>query len=437
MVSLIDPEEFRNDDRGYLDWVAAHPRGFVINIQRSLNSGDARLHRAACHTVTGTPPRGRTWTGPYVKVCSLDLGTLDNWATARTGAPIRRCGTCQPPAPRSREAGSPPTDREVRPRRPPQAIRGSQNPITAPASDRQHMWEIRGPSNAKPVLEAWIDDYVRFQHRPSHQEQLRTAIRERLIALDARRDQVLHATFLGPKHPAADVENLALYNIDDTGRAFARAARYGLRFELAPKVPRSPTGKAYAYGYRYELAPRRAPFRHWTESRELVSWDWVDLGGFSGAKKLEQVWLALARTATNVASPGRTSGAPFAVRLTIRPPRSTSPALGYLVKGVADGVVSAFQAHRDTSHLVELATRLSLVIPASADDIQALLTNEDKAVLGAVPRLLHIRRGGVQWAPADEMCLAGELLAATGTTASWALKGSIVELHPGHLTPAG
>jgi hypothetical protein len=431
---MMDPrikvEEFRDDDRAYLDWVARNPRGFVINIQRSLNSSDAKLHRAACHTVTGTPPRGRTWTGPYIKVCSLDLGSVDDWATGRTRAPIKRCRTCHPPAHAPEKPDAPPAIPAVNPPPPPQASRPSQTPIATPACARHHQWEIRGPSSANPMLEAWIDDYIRFERRPPHQEQLRSAIRERLRVLDARRDQVLHATFLGPKHPAADVENIALYYIDDTGRSFARAARSGLRFELAPCVPRSPTGKEYTYGYRYELTARRAPFRHWAETRELASWDWVDLGRFSGEKKLEQVWLALARTTTTVASPGRTSGAPFAVRLTIRTPRSTTPALGALVKGVVD-------ARCAWNNLVELATRLARVIPASPEEIQALLANEDNAVLGAVPRLLHIRGAGVQWAPADDMCLAGELLAAKGTTDSWTLKGSIVELQPASSPPAG
>jgi hypothetical protein len=279
------------------------------------------------------------------------------------------------------------------------------------------------------VVEAWIHDYIRFERRPPEQEQLRTAIRERLRGLAARRDQVLHATFLGAKHPGADVENLALYYIDDTGRSFASAARFGLRFELAPSVPRSPTGTEYAFGYRYELAPRRASFPHWVEGRELVSWDWIDLGGFSGEKKLEQVWLAIARTATAIASPAKRKNAPFATRLLIRPPRATVPVLGYLVKGLVDGVVCAFQAHSDCSNVTELATRVSRVIPASPDEIEALLTSEQAAVLGAVPRLLHLRGRGVQWAPGDDMCMAGEILTLQATTASWALKGRIVELH--------
>ena len=152
---MTDPpiklEEFRNDDRAYLDWVARNPRGFVINIQRSLNSSDARLHRAACHTVTGTPPRGRTWTGPYIKVCSLDLGSLDDWATRRTRAPIKRCGTCHPPAHAPEKPDAPPAIPAVNPQRPPQAIRPSQTPIATPASARHHRWEIRGPSSANPT----------------------------------------------------------------------------------------------------------------------------------------------------------------------------------------------------------------------------------------------------------------------------------------------
>jgi hypothetical protein len=113
--------------------------------------------------------------------------TLDDWATRQTGAPIKRCGTCQPPAPRSGVDGSPLTVRAVKLHRPPQARRGSQNPITTPGAACHHWWEIRGPSSTNPVLVAWIDDYVRFERRPPHQEQLRVAIRERLRALDARR----------------------------------------------------------------------------------------------------------------------------------------------------------------------------------------------------------------------------------------------------------
>jgi hypothetical protein len=91
-------EQFRDDDTGYLNWMAAHGHGYVINIQRSLNPADARMHQASCYTINGQPPRGRTWTGPYVKICSTSLGQLSGWALERIGSPIRPCGVWEPPS---------------------------------------------------------------------------------------------------------------------------------------------------------------------------------------------------------------------------------------------------------------------------------------------------------------------------------------------------
>lgn len=87
---------FIDDDDGYQAWLAEQPGGFVINIQRSLNTSDARLHRATCRTITGQPARGKAWTGPYIKVCANELSQLDLWAAQLTGSPITRCGTCTP-----------------------------------------------------------------------------------------------------------------------------------------------------------------------------------------------------------------------------------------------------------------------------------------------------------------------------------------------------
>ena len=87
-------ELFRDDDQGYAAWLTANARGYVLNIQRSLNSSDARMHSASCWTITGTPPRGNTWTGSYVKACSVSLPELDSWARAHANSAITRCGIC-------------------------------------------------------------------------------------------------------------------------------------------------------------------------------------------------------------------------------------------------------------------------------------------------------------------------------------------------------
>jgi hypothetical protein len=94
----MDVEQFRDDDRGYLTWTTAHPAGYVINVQKSLNPSDARLHQADCYTINGQPARGNSWTGPYIKVCSTSFRQLQDWARGHLTAEVVRCGTCRPRA---------------------------------------------------------------------------------------------------------------------------------------------------------------------------------------------------------------------------------------------------------------------------------------------------------------------------------------------------
>jgi hypothetical protein len=48
-------DEFRN--RNDLDY-SRYSRGYVINIERTYNPRDARLHAAYCETMTGTSHEG-------------------------------------------------------------------------------------------------------------------------------------------------------------------------------------------------------------------------------------------------------------------------------------------------------------------------------------------------------------------------------------------
>lgn len=89
-------ELFRDDDRGYASWLAANAHGCVLNIERSMNASDARVHEADCRTISSTPPRSRTWTRPYVKSCSTSLTELDALVLSHAGSAIIRCGIASP-----------------------------------------------------------------------------------------------------------------------------------------------------------------------------------------------------------------------------------------------------------------------------------------------------------------------------------------------------
>lgn len=274
------------------------------------------------------------------------------------------------------------------------------------------------------VVEAWADAYIRFEGRPAWQEQLRNEIRSACGQLEPSAEQVLHATFFGDKRPGADIENLALYNIS----SFRGAGRNGIRFEHGDAVPPAPDGAEYAFCYRYALAPRSGGFTQWQQRRTLASFDWTDLGAFADNKRQAQVWLALARGNATVAEPACAPGMPFAVSLQVRPPLGRQPAWGDLLKGIFDGAISAFQAHTDATVLPEVVARLATMLPADPVEIEELLVDRRGAVLGVVPQLVSLRDAGVQWNPADDRCVAGELLAAEPVGPRWAIRGELVEL---------
>lgn len=85
---------FVDDDDGYRDWLHRNPRGYVINIQRSMNPSDARLHDAECRDLIAQLGRDVQLAGSYVKVCGEDRAELDQWSADNVGDHIQLCGHC-------------------------------------------------------------------------------------------------------------------------------------------------------------------------------------------------------------------------------------------------------------------------------------------------------------------------------------------------------
>jgi hypothetical protein len=409
--------EFRDDDRGYAAWLLEHAQGFVLNIRRSYKPSDARVHRAGCRTIRRANPRGGPWTETYVKVCAVELDDLDRWSMEHAGGPLPRCGVCLPMrAPRQATARRAGHGRFVR------------VPVDSADRDRYELGDSSGDGRS---VEAWADDYVRFERRPEWQERLRRELRERLRRLQASPGEVLQATFYGHKPARGDVENLLIYNIDPSGRgSLAAGARYGIRFELAERPPPAGSGREYPVGYRYALVPRTAGLGSWRDHRRLAWWEWTELGAFAGEKHLEQVWLALSRGERLVAALPVRPDTPFAVRVVVRPPTGVAAPLATLIKGIFDGVICAFQAHGDAMNVTEVAGRIAARGTASSTEVEDLLLDARHAVLGIAPQLVRPYRDGVKWDPVDDLCVAGELLTVEPTGAEWALRGEIVELAP-------
>jgi len=94
---------FIDDDSEYLDWIAAHPDGYVVNSRRKFDSGYLVLHRAKCPTVHShrgmmESPGGFTERS-YLKFCSESMIELGEFLQGLTGLKdpyLKDCSRCGP-----------------------------------------------------------------------------------------------------------------------------------------------------------------------------------------------------------------------------------------------------------------------------------------------------------------------------------------------------
>jgi hypothetical protein len=84
---------FAHDDAGYLDWLAKHPEGFVINTYMKPSPGYLRLHHTSCPTISRLQPGATTFTdGQYSKICGGRAELKEH--ARRLGGAAQSCPLC-------------------------------------------------------------------------------------------------------------------------------------------------------------------------------------------------------------------------------------------------------------------------------------------------------------------------------------------------------
>lgn len=88
---------FVDNDTGYVDWLARHPRGLVVNADRHPKPGYLVLHKATCPRISRTSRPYGAWTHrSYIKACSEQIADLEKWARDEAGGTLQPCGHCHP-----------------------------------------------------------------------------------------------------------------------------------------------------------------------------------------------------------------------------------------------------------------------------------------------------------------------------------------------------
>jgi hypothetical protein len=256
--------------------------------------------------------------------------------------------------------------------------------------------------------------------------------------LSAGPADALHAIYTSPVGGHFDVENVLLYNVGPS--AFARVASLELMVErsIGP-VPDPPQGLMEArHHYCYEVVPSEATWRHWSAIRPLASFGPLELGPLADVVRPSRVWYAMRRAGAALTP---TAGPPsrFGLELVLEAPDDVPVNLAVIAKPLLDGIVAAFHAHDDTAALDEVGGRIAAQLDVSVDEVRALLGEDQMAILGT-RRLVWPWRDGVQWNPADHLCVAfrirrvKRLAHGGGDSVSIRLRGSLVDIDPRGVT---
>lgn len=236
---------------------------------------------------------------------------------------------------------------------------------------------------------------------------LRRDIRDAVRILNCGDDLVLDGTFISLDTDTFDVENILFYNVG-VG-CFKDSARHGIRFQRAwsnpPTYPNK--GGQLTHYQRYTLTRRDGSFSEWLKGEILARWDRISLETGS-LPELGSIWSSMRSSKKIINTADKIADHEFGLTVVIHPPH---PGIRFnltsTIKRVFDGVLSSFHQHSGPAQKVAtiLAGRMSI----QPDRILEQLADESENLLGT-RRLVWPRADGVQWNPADDRCVAGELL---------------------------
>ncbi len=266
------------------------------------------------------------------------------------------------------------------------------------------------------MVEAWSLARLPYGRKAGWTAGFRHCLQQSLRCLRFEAGQILHAQYESDDESLCDVENVLIYNVGEG--AFKDLARSGLRFERAFAEPSQPA----RHSYRYNCAERDGGFAFWRTSHVIARWTAIDCG--SGGLSVAGIWHAMRNGVIETQSDAPASGR-FGLRVVLHGGGVQRRNAAGLVKKVFDGIICAFHSH-DGDRLDEVSERVGRGLGQCATAIAAQLTHPRLALLG--PRkLIWPYRKHVQWSPADDRCVAGELLLDPGP-GTWKLSGEIATL---------
>jgi hypothetical protein len=283
---------------------------------------------------------------------------------------------------------------------------------------------ILGPAVGRDCVELWSMSRLPFQPIGELRE-MRGQLANSVRTLRCTSDQLVHGIYASPLEDLCDAENILFYNVG-LG-PFEQSCLKGLRFERIFAEPPPNPAPLLSRPLHYQCycpSDVKEGFRYWQRARILARWS-LEVASLDALKSAARVWWLMRSQSNRLQIAADTQGW-FGLSVSIRVDEGCRVNAPALMKPVFDGVLSAFHSHsgQRTELVAEVLAR-RLNVPAR--ELTRHLLSPSVAVLG-VRQLLWPWRDSVQWNPADERCVAGELLVERSDDPRIALLGELFEV---------
>jgi len=259
-------------------------------------------------------------------------------------------------------------------------------------------------------------------------KQLRRDICTAVRGIHCGPSQLLHAAYLSLIKERCDTENILFYNVG-TG-CFSRLNNAGIRFERVfsqpPTIPR-PTERPMLHYHHYKPVAKENGFEHWMPTKTLVRWNArMPTRFITTLSSPTHIWYWIKCGSTELITRPHQTLKQFGLSMTICAPSGSVSNLVALLKPLLDGAVATFHQHDGTMQ-AEVANRLARVLAVRTKEVVSHLNDNTNAILGR-RRLLWPWGNSIQWNPADDCCVAGELILTSSLKDFLDLSGKLFEV---------
>jgi len=285
---------------------------------------------------------------------------------------------------------------------------------------------VKSPKDVDNSVEVWSSVRLPFEPKGWLLD-LRNEIRSAVKKVQGTDDAMLHAQYVSAQEDFCDVENVLLYNVGPA--AFNHLCRQGLSFERGFAEPPQVRGSVgMPHYHRYSLTGLTDKPQYWVKGDRLAEWAGIECPPFRSDNKPHSFWYAMKQAAVNTIGEMDIPRY-FGMELTINAPRNSHINLPSVIKPLLDGVICVLHAHDGTGNSV-IVGRLAKHLGENESIVEELLMDRRHAVLGT-RHLLHPFRQGIQWNPADDLCVTAKILLNDSMEDGiWSLDGEIFAVTP-------